>query len=84
MMIDPKQFGLDGRTVIEKDDEGCFSIVINRKSPVIMADGRKIMDKVDKIKSVRPGAAVNLRTRAPLCSKTRVYLEKQGVRILEF
>jgi len=81
-MIDPKQFNLDSRTVIEKDDD-CFYIVINRKSRLVMADGRKIIEKVAKIKALVTEARVKLKTCAPVCSKTRSYLEAQGVGLLE-
>lgn len=82
MKIDPKEFGLDGRTVIEKDKDGCFCIVIDRKSRIIMADGRKIMEKAAKIKRAVPGAIIKLKASAPLCSKTRLFLEKEGIEIL--
>lgn len=81
-MIDPKKLGLDSRTVVEKDEDGSFCIIVNRKSRIIMADGRKILDKVNKIKAFVPHARVKLKTSAPLCSKTRTYLEEQGVSVL--
>ncbi len=81
MNLSPKDFGLPPRTVLEKIDKNIIAIVINRKSRIIMADGKKILEKVKRIKNVRPGTTVVLKTTAPVCSKTTKFLEQEGVRI---
>jgi hypothetical protein len=48
--IDPKSLGLQPRIVVEDIDGNTLAIVINRKSRIIMADGRKILAHVKKIK----------------------------------
>lgn len=82
MKLDPKSFNLPARTALEQVDEGSIAIVIERKSRIIMADGRKILEKARKIQEVRPAASVMLKTTAPICSKTVKFLEEQGIRIL--
>lgn len=77
--VDPKEFGLPPRTVLEQADPDTFVIVIMRKSRIIMADGRKILEKARKIKTIYPQATVVLRTSAPVCSKTRQFLKSEGI-----
>jgi len=79
--IDPKLLGLPPQTTIEEIKPDRIAIVINRKSRIIMADGRKILDKAAKIKKAKPGATVLLKTTAPVCSKTQEFLEEQGIEV---
>ena len=79
--LDPKEFGLPARTVIEEAGKGQLVLVINRKSRLIMADGRKILARVGKIRKVRPGCQVSLRTTAPVCSKTVKFLAENNIEI---
>ena len=81
MIIDPKQFGLPSKTVIEQISKNNFAIVISRKSRVIMADGKKLLDKATKIKEDQPQAIVTLKISAPLCSKTKQFLEEHGIAV---
>ena len=78
-MIDPKQFGIPKTTRIEKLDEKSLAILIDRKSRIIMADGRKVLDKSEKILSVLPQATIILKTSAPVCSKTIQFLKEKGI-----
>lgn len=82
--IDPYEFGLPSRTVIEKVDEKTLAIVINRKSRIIMADGKKIAEKVEKVLQKKPGMKVALKVpNAPVCSKTLQYLENLGIQVIK-
>ncbi len=47
-----------------------------------MADGKKIMEKAEKKKGVKPSTSVTLKTTAPVCSKTKNYLEDAGIQVL--
>ena len=78
--LDPELYGLPKRTVLEKKGQTIY-IVIDRKSRIIMADGKKMMQKVEAIRSVEPKAKVGLKISAPLCSKTKVFLEEAGISI---
>ncbi|WP_136805886.1 hypothetical protein [Desulfosediminicola flagellatus] len=80
--LSPKTYGLTARTVLEQLDETTIAIVINRKSRIIMADGKKILEKVRVVKKHQPKATIVLKTNAPLCSKTRLYLEAEGIPVI--
>ena len=82
MKLQPKDFGLPARTELEQIDTTTIAIVVNKKSRIIMADGKKIAEKAKEIRRVDPLATVVLKTTAPVCSKTIPYLESKGVRLL--
>lgn len=82
MKISPKEFDLPSRTVLEQIDNNTIAILINRKSRIIMADGKKILEKAGKIRKVRPDYSIVLKTTAPLCSKTIDFLGKEGIQLI--
>ncbi len=47
-----------------------------------MTDGRKILEKANRIKEVAPSTTIILKTTAPVCSKTKSFLEDAGVQVL--
>ncbi len=79
--LDPKEFGLPARTFIQQIDEKIIALVIERKSRIIMADGRGILEKVNKIIKKQPSVKVVLKTTAPVCSKTKNFLESESVEV---
>jgi hypothetical protein len=81
--IDPKLFGLHPATRLEQSGQKRFVIVINRKSRIIMKDGEKIVQKAARIRAKVPGAAIGLRSSAPVCSKTKALLRLNNVEIVE-
>jgi len=81
-IIDPKKFGLHPRTVLEDIGKNRFAIVIMRKSRIIMSDGKKILEKAQKIKEDHPKARISLKTSAPLCSKTVAFLKEHKIEII--
>ncbi len=82
MKLNPKEFDLSARTLLEQMDDNLIVIVMNRKSRIIMADGKRILEKARKIKKVRRSITVALKTTAPLCSKTVRFLEDEGICLL--
>lgn len=80
--LDPKVFGISSRAVIEKRGLISYVIVINRKSRIIMADGKKISTMAEKIKATVGKAEIILESSAPICSKTMRYLEGLSINIL--
>ena len=82
MILLSKDYGLPPRTVLEQLDDDIFAIVVDRKSRIVMADGRKILDKCEKIRQVNSAAKVVLKTSAPVCSKTLKLLESSGVSVI--
>ena len=77
----PEEFGLPAKTVLEQVDDNTIAIVIDRKSRLIMSDGKKVFEKAKKIKSILPEATVTLKTTAPVCSKTITFLQGKGIEI---
>jgi hypothetical protein len=80
--VDPKKFGLSSRTVIEKSSAHHFFIVLIRKSRIVMSDGIKLLNKINKMKQVDGSMKVRIKTTAPVCSKTRVFLKKHDIDIV--
>jgi hypothetical protein len=82
--IDPKLFSLPPSTKLKQVGSNQFDIIIQRKSRIIMKDGKGVVAKVDKIKHHVPKAKISLRTSAPVCSKTKVFLKERGISVLEY
>ncbi len=80
--LNPKEFGLPARTVLEQIDAKTIAIVINRKSRIIMADGKKILEKAEQIQKLRPKINIVLQSSAPICSKTVRFLESKGIQLI--
>ena len=81
--IDPKLFSLPPSTKLKQVGSNQFDIIIQRKSRIIMKDGKGVLSKADKIKHHVPKAKVSLRTSAPVCSKTKAFLKERGISVLE-
>ena len=43
--LDPKIFNLNSRAIIE-EEKSALTLVVNRKSRIIMKDGRRLLDQV--------------------------------------
>ena len=82
MRLNPKNYGLPARTLLEKVDENTIALIIDRKSRIIMTDGKKLLEKVNIIKNVQPAVKVELITTAPVCSKTKTFLASAGVQVI--
>ena len=80
--VDPKIYGLPPRTVLMKKGSNKFTLVINRKSRIIMKDALIILKKVEKIKEKVQDASIVLETTAPVCSKSIKFLKEHDVSIL--
>jgi len=68
--VNPIDYDLNSRTILEASGKNEISIVINRKSRLIVADAKKILEKVEKIKAKAPHLKVSVKTNAPVCSKS--------------
>ena len=77
--LSPKDYGLTSKVkLIQSDDH--IGIIIDRKSRIIMKDGLRILDQVNKIKKNK-NHVIRLYTSAPVCSKTKVFLNKHDILI---
>ena len=79
--IDPKTFNLNSKAVIEERDNS-LSFVINRKSRIIMKDGKRLLEQVNQIKKVSK-KPISISTSAPVCSKTKKFLNENSVEIIQ-
>ena len=79
MLIEPKSIGIRSRIKILKKNN-LIIMEIDRKSRIIMKDGEKIRSNVNIIKN-NFNLPVELHTSAPVCSKTKTYLEEMDIRV---
>ena len=79
--VDPKTFNLKNRVVIE-EEKNTLTLVVNRKSRIIMKDGRRLLDQIRQIKKVS-NKEVLIFTTAPVCSKTKSFLNSNSVEITQ-
>lgn len=80
--LNPGNYGLPSRTQLERLDEGHVAIRVDRKSRIIMKDGRAVLEKAERIRETNGALRVSLVTSAPVCGKTRAFLEEHGVAVL--
>ncbi len=82
MFLDPKKYGLHSRVVLNEKSENEIVIVIHRKSRFIMKDGERILDQAKKIQ-MKENKRISVETSAPICSKTKKFLNKKGIEIAQ-
>lgn len=80
---DPRYYGLPPRTKLKQYGDTTIAIVLDRKSRIIMADGKKLLEKAALIKEKKPDVAVALVTTAPVCSKTKILLTENNIAVHE-
>ena len=80
--IDPYEFGLSKRVELYKDRNKVI-IKAKRKSRIIMNDGLRFFEIAKKIKENNKEKKISLLTNAPICSKTKSFLIKKEISILE-
>jgi len=79
--IDSKSVGAPTRSVIGQDNNNRLYIIKNIKSRIIMKDGYKIAEAVKQIKN-KTNSSVSLATTAPICSKTKMFLNENDIKII--
>jgi len=79
--IDPKSVGAPSRSVIGQDNNNHLYIIKNIKSRIIMNNGYKIVETVKQIKN-KTSSSVSLATTAPVCSKTKRFLDENDIKII--
>ena len=80
--IDPIEYNLSSRTTLYKK-MGVIFIIIDRKSRIIMKDGNRIFKQSKSIWSAEPSCHIKVATSAPVCAKTKEYLRKGDIEVLE-
>ena len=79
--IDSSTLGLSKRTQVSVGKDRNYYIIKNIKSRIIMKDGKKIVETAITIKN-QTNKQVFLATTAPICSKTKTYLESKNIQIV--
>ena len=81
--VDPKTFNLSNRINIQENDKKDVFFIVDRKSRIIMKDGIRIFNQIQKVKEKRRNARFFLKTSAPICSKTKKYLNLRNIEIFD-
>ena len=80
-MVSANELSLSSRIKIAVDNKDNHYIIKNVRSRIIMKTGEKIYEIANQIKSNTKGN-VFLATTAPICSKTKKYLEEKKINII--
>ena len=80
--IVPSQYGLPSRTDLRQKSENRLTLCIYRKSRIIMKDGLNVIAKAEKIRLKAPKMEIEVETTAPVCSKTKLLLLENNIRIV--
>ena len=79
--IDSSTLGISKRAQVAVGKDRNYYIIKNIKSRIIMKDGKKIKETANTIMS-QTKKRVFLATTAPICSKTKTYLESKNIQIV--
>ena len=80
-MVSANEFDLSSQIKIAVDNKDNHYIIKNVRSRIIMKTGEKIYEIANQIKSNNKGS-VFLATTAPICSKTKKYLDEKKINIV--
>ena len=81
--VDPRTFNLSNRLNIQENDKKDVFFIVDRKSRIIMKDGIRIFNQIQKVKEKRRNARFFLKTSASVCSKTKKYLNLRNIEIFD-
>ena len=79
--INPKNYNLSSRIILQEDISKKLFIVVRRKSRIIMKDGVRLLGISKKINEKGKNRKIGVLTTAPICSKTKKYLEENGISV---
>jgi len=81
-ILNSKEYGLNTRTVVGQFDN-LIVLIKDRKSRIIMKDGRQILEQVDSINKHETDTQIGLATNAPICGKTIKFFEEKGLEVYQ-
>ena len=84
IQIDPRSIGLDALDTVYQVDANHYVLFIKRKSRIVMSDAPRLLSKIEKLSRTFQEAKISLQTSAPVCSKTREFLESRQVHFFPF
>lgn len=80
--INPKDYNLNSRVLLQQIDNDSIAIVKKRKSRIIMKDGKQILEQAMAIRNVNPKLRIYLIVENKnICSKTIMFLSDNGVEL---
>jgi len=79
--LNPADFGLKNTVNIVRESAHEISIIIDRKSRLVMKDGRRLLEQAEKIGQMEKGTRITIKTSAPVCSKTRAFLKQRDITV---
>jgi hypothetical protein len=82
LLSSPKIFDLTLRTMVGQYYSNHWVLIKDRKSRIIMKDGRQILEQIQIIKNQEPNSKVSLAVNALVCGKTTTFLNEKGIEIL--
>ena len=78
--VNPKKYNLNAKVKLKKSETDIF-IVIDRRSRIIMKDGHRIFDIAKQICIFEKNVKISVLTNAPVCSKTKNFLDQNSIAI---
>ena len=81
-IINPKKYNLPSRIILKENPKGQMFLIIDRKSRIIMKDGNRILEIIQKIQAKEIHKTPKVLTSAPVCSKTRKFLNENKIEII--
>jgi hypothetical protein len=82
LLSSPKNFGLTPRTMVGQYYSNHWVLIKDRKSRIIMKDGRQIVKQIKLIQNCKQNLKISLATNAIVCGKTTTFLKDRGIEIL--
>ena len=80
-VVDSKEQGFPSNVKVGKLQNGQWVIIKDRKSRIIMKDGHIIKEQAKNIIDIVGVKVVFLGTSAPVCSKTKLFLEESKINV---
>jgi len=77
-----EQFGLNKRTQLVQINTDSIGIIKQRKSRIIMKDGKQILEIANQIWKKDKGIKIALIISGPICSKTTAFMHQHNIDIL--
>ena len=81
-IINPKKYNLSSRIILKENPKGQMFLIIDRKSRIIMKDGNRILEIIQKIQTKEKNKIPTVLTSAPVCGKTREFLNENKIEII--
>lgn len=77
--LNPADYGLNSRTMLQEIDEETIAIVKLIKSRIIRKDAEKLVQMAAKIQTIAPDKQVVLVCTPNICSKSKALLTEHGI-----